>query len=164
MLKPFVLAATLCAAATSAALAESVRVPADTPVSIQVTTPVSSKTAHVGDTVPLKVTEDVIVNGYVVIARGADGKAVVDAAQPAQMNSTPGTLHVTYKWVRSVDGSKIGVNGIFTAQGPNAAFGQTQAQIKNLSQTATDQKVPQAAQLFNRINNLVGHTKTGAPG
>jgi hypothetical protein len=164
MLKRFVLPALFFAGASAALAAQSVRVPSETPVSVQATVPVSSKTARVGDTVPLKVTEDVIVNGYVVIAHGAEGKAVVDSVQPAQMNSAPGALRVTYKWVRAVDGSKIGVNGIFSAQGPNASFGETQAQLNNAASTARDQNLPQATTAINRITNVFIHAKTASTG
>ena len=164
MLKRFTLPVLFFAGASAALAAASVRVPAETPVSVQVTAPVSSRTAHSGDSVPLRVTEDVIVNGYVVIARGADGKATVDAAQPAQTNAAPGALTVTYKWVRAVDGSKIGVNGVFSAHGPNASFGETQSTLNNAASTASDQNIPQATNVINRVSNLFGHARAASTG
>lgn len=163
MLKRSLFTVLLVAAGTSSAFAATVRLDARTPVSMHVTSVVSSRTAHVGDTVKLAVAEDVIVDGYVLIARGAEGKGTVDAVQPAQMDGVQGQLRVSYKWVRAVDGSKIRVDGGFIGNGPQATD-TTGRQLTNLQQTAHDQGATGAEQGIGRITNLFHHAQVASNG
>jgi hypothetical protein len=105
--------------------ASNVKVPFLTPVTVHVKSEVLSSKVQEGDSVVLQIADDVVVNGYVVMARGADGLAQVESVTPATANS-PGQLELECKWVRAVDGSKIGVQGDFKAAGrANSGGGNT---------------------------------------
>jgi hypothetical protein len=71
---------------------------AGTPISVSVSTEVSSETAQVGDAWTGEVTENVIVGNEVVIPAGSTVHGVVNAARPAQK----GTLALLDLAVRSV--------------------------------------------------------------
>jgi hypothetical protein len=111
----------------------------------------------------LQVAEDVVENGYVVMAKGAEGIAVVDSITPASASS-PGQVHLTFKWVRAVDGSKIGVTGQHTGVGRSGSDGADAASTLNdTSNAATSAGVYQAANILGRaqnvLKNLTAHAK-----
>jgi hypothetical protein len=117
---------------------------------------VSSATAQQGDTVALVVADDVIVNGYVVMARGADGLGEIERAWPASANSS-GNVLLAAKWVRAVDGSKIGVNGELTVAGRGPS-GRTDgaATVSNGVQAASSTVAASTSGGTNAAANLVG--------
>ena len=62
----------------------NVRVPFETPVTVHLKSEVSSSKAQAGDSVALQVADDVVVNGYVVMARlqmGAGRRRLKDRRQ-----------------------------------------------------------------------------------
>jgi hypothetical protein len=102
-------ALTLSLAATAQASSKSskVVVPGGTPVTFSVTDTVSSATAKVGDTFQINSTQDIVINGWVVISKGAGGQAEVVKVDPAGSHGHAGSLGVQLDWVYAVDGNKI---------------------------------------------------------
>lgn len=93
------------------------RVPYGTPVQLRVDANLSSRNLHSGDLVPMRVTYNVVVDGYVVIARGAPAVAEVESSDGAQPGGVTGTLMLHAVWVRAVDHSRIGIDGYLTGVG-----------------------------------------------
>lgn len=82
-------------------------VPDGTELTVTTTEEISSKTATEGDPLSFKVTEDVKVNGRVVIAEGTLVKGVVANAKKAGMMGKGGTLSIRVESTMSVDNQKI---------------------------------------------------------
>lgn len=93
------------------AAATRVTIPGGTPVTIRMVDTIDSGTANVGDTFEFKVDDDVVVNGYVVIARGAAGKGEVTKVDRAGTHGHPGSLGVNLEYVYAVDGEKVRLSG-----------------------------------------------------
>lgn len=103
------LALTVALSSVDSALAagKKVVVPGGTPITFIVTDTVSSGSAKVGDTFQINAAQDVVVNGYVVIAKGAGGQGEVAKVDPAGAHGHAGSLGVQMDWVYAVDGNKI---------------------------------------------------------
>lgn len=78
-----------------------------TRIPVAVTDTISSATAQVGDIVNIVAAEDVVVNGYVVIAKGAGGQAEIASVEQAHGNGGSGKLGIKMDWISAVDGEKI---------------------------------------------------------
>ncbi len=113
------LGAMLCAnlPATASAGEFTHNVPYGTPVQLQVDANLSSRDLHGGDLVPMRVVYNVVVDGYVVIARGAPAVAEVEEADGAEPGGMQGQLMLKSLWARAVDHSRIGVVGYLTGIG-----------------------------------------------
>jgi hypothetical protein len=84
-----------------------VPVPGGTAVRVSLAEPLSSGTARQGDTIPIVVSKDVIVNGMLIAKKGAGGQATISQAVGAGGNGSGGRLALSVDWVFSVDGGKI---------------------------------------------------------
>jgi hypothetical protein len=73
---------------------------------------ISSSTANVGDTFEFKVDDNVVVNGYVVVARGAEGRGEVTSVDRAGGHGHSGNLGVKFDYVYAVDGEKIRLSSV----------------------------------------------------
>jgi hypothetical protein len=82
-------------------------VPAGTRVPVAATDKVSSATAKVGDIIAVSATENVIVDGFVVVAKGAGGQAEVASVERAHGNGGSGNLGIKMDWIMAVSGEKI---------------------------------------------------------
>lgn len=82
-------------------------VPTGTRVPVSTTDKISSATAQVGDIITIAATEDVIANGYIVVARGAGGQAEIATVERAHGNGGSGKLGIKMDWITAVDGEKI---------------------------------------------------------
>jgi hypothetical protein len=133
-------------------------------VTVHVKREVSSSRAQAGDTTALQVADDVVVHGYIVTARGADGMAEVTSAAPAGAH-TPGTLNVLYRRVRDVDCSKIGVAGTSSLSGRSSSGGgndpsATLSEGSNVAQSAGIARVASVLQpASGSFKNLTAHAK-----
>lgn len=125
-----------------------------TPVTVHVKSEVSSSRVQPGDEIPLQLAEDVVVNGYVVMAKGADGAAVVESVVPASADSA-GQIGLTFKWVRAVDGSKIGVTGQHMAAGGPGSNTDAADVFSTLSDTTNAAGAYEAANYLGRARNLL---------
>lgn len=78
-----------------------------TPLDVRIVDAVSSDTAKIGDTFEFKADDEVDSNGYVVIARGAEGRGEVTSVERAAGNGHAGNLGLKFDYVYAVDGEKI---------------------------------------------------------
>jgi hypothetical protein len=91
----------------SLAAGTRITVPGGTPVTIRMVDTIDSGTANVGDTFEFKADDDVVINGYVVIARGAEGRGEVTKVDRAGTHGHPGSLGIQLDYIYAVDGEKI---------------------------------------------------------
>jgi hypothetical protein len=87
--------------------AHVITVPGGTPVMVALTDKISSGTAKVGDSFGLKAAKDVVIDGYVVIAKDAGGQGEVLAVERAGSHGHAGSLGVQINWVYAVSGEKV---------------------------------------------------------
>jgi hypothetical protein len=73
------------------------------PIRMKLDKTISSADAHVGDDVSLEVSEDVVVDGFLVIAKGASALGVVNEAEPKKALGRGGKLSVLIRSVRLAD-------------------------------------------------------------
>lgn len=78
-----------------------------TPVHLKLGRELSSATAHVGDEVNFEVSQDVIVGGMTVIAKGAPGFGAVTEAEPKKRMGKAGKLNVSVNSVVLANNEKI---------------------------------------------------------
>jgi hypothetical protein len=78
-----------------------------TPVRLKLGRELSSATAHVGDEVNFEVSQDVIVGGITVIAKGAPGFGAVTEAEPKKRMGKAGKLDVAVNSVVLANNEKI---------------------------------------------------------
>jgi hypothetical protein len=74
-----------------------------TAVRMKLNKPLSSSDAHVDDEVTFQVSEDVIVDGFLVIPKGAQAIGVVNEAEPKKALGRGGKLSVLIRSVRLAD-------------------------------------------------------------
>lgn len=74
-----------------------------TPIRMKLGKTISSADAHVGDDVSLEVSEDVVVDGFLVIPKGASALGVVNEAEPKKALGRGGKLSVLIRSVRMAD-------------------------------------------------------------
>jgi hypothetical protein len=90
--------------------ANAILVPGGTTVVVSLTEPVSSSTANENDQIALVVKRDVLVNGQVVVAAGANGHATITSVAHAGSNGSGGKIAMSVDWVYSVDGGKVALS------------------------------------------------------
>jgi hypothetical protein len=78
-----------------------------TPVHLKLGRELSSATAHVGDEVNFEVSQDVMVGGITVIAKGAPGFGAVTEAEPKKRMGKAGKLDVSVNSVVLANNEKI---------------------------------------------------------
>lgn len=101
---------------------QAVTIPGGTALKVQVADKVSSSNANVGDTFAVKALDDVVVGGYIVIAKGASGQGEVLAVDHAGGHGHPGSLSLQMDWIFAVDGEKVKLSSQRqTAEGENKA-------------------------------------------
>ena len=82
-------------------------IPKGTTLQIELTKELSSKKAKVGDLVPLKIVQNLIINDVVVIPAGAEVKGVVTKARKAGGLGRGGKLEFTIVSVDTINGVKV---------------------------------------------------------
>jgi hypothetical protein len=97
----------LCASA-----ATRITIPGGTAVPIRLVDSIDSGSANVGDTFEFKADDNVVVNGYVVVARGAEGRGTVSSVERAGGHGHAGNLGLKFDYVYAVDGEKIRLEGV----------------------------------------------------
>ena len=81
----------------------------DTPMRVKLTKTLSSGTAHVGDTVELEIMDDVLLEGIVVLHRGAKAHGVVAKAEPKKRFGHAGSVAFSLTSIELTDGEKVAV-------------------------------------------------------
>src|SRR5437867_2408031 len=94
-----------------------VKVEMGTFVELVFDSPVSGETATLGQTVNLKVSVPVVIDGKTVIAAGTPAVGEVTLAKKRGMVGSAGSLQVTAKQVAGVDGTVIALSGNKTVEG-----------------------------------------------
>jgi hypothetical protein len=84
---------------------------------------ISSSTAHVGDIVDLKVTEEVIVDGLSVVPAGSPAIGIVSEAEPKKRMGHGGKLAFSVNFVRLKDDEKAAVRSFQESTGSNNSAG-----------------------------------------
>ena len=116
-------AAPAAAASTPTPSASEFNLRNGTPIRLKLGKTISSATAHVGDVVDLKVSEEVIVDGYSVISEGAIAVALVTEAEPRKRMGHGGKLALSINFVRLKDDEKAAVRSFLESTGSNSATG-----------------------------------------
>lgn len=101
-------------------------VPPGTPVNLQFTQTVSSRTAHVGDHVKMRVYTDVLVHGRTVIRQDAPAQGVVTAVHRRRSFGRKGELKIRLKHVLDAQRARVPLEPYqsgkrFKAGGPGAS-------------------------------------------
>jgi hypothetical protein len=96
----------------SVSAANRITIPGGTPVPIRMVDSIDSGSANVGDTFEFKADDNVVVNGYVVIARGAEGRGTVASVDRAGGHGHAGHLGLNFDYVYAVDGEKIRLDSV----------------------------------------------------
>jgi len=86
---------------------ESVVLPKDSLVKIEFTSPLSSKTARIGDPVSFKVADNLYVNDVLVLSKGATGVAEVAKVVQPRSFGRDARIDVKFSHVFAVDGNKV---------------------------------------------------------
>lgn len=81
-----------------------VQIPENTLIKIATTAPVGSKFMQEGDTVPVKVIEDVFVDGCLVFAKGLPGEGNVVNVRRARNIFSNGKLEIDFNRLQTIDG------------------------------------------------------------
>lgn len=89
--------------------AVKVIIPDGTEISAVTVETISSKTAHEDDPINFKVDEDVVIDGQIVIAKGAIIKGVVSNAKKSGFFGKGGELNVRLESTTTVDNQKLKV-------------------------------------------------------
>ncbi|MGI4758458.1 MAG: PEGA domain-containing protein [Janthinobacterium lividum] len=100
-----------------------------TAVSLRISETISSEDAHVGQQVPFEVTEDVVVQGVTVIAKGSAAVGSVTQAEPKKRMGRGGKLDVVIDSVRLADGSKIQLSATKNTKGGGHVGAMTGAMV-----------------------------------
>lgn len=88
-----------------------------TPVHLKLGRALSSESAKVGEEVNFEVADDLVVNGYIVVKKGASAAGTVTEAEPRGRMGKAGKLNVSVNSVQLADGGKLALRsfGINTA-------------------------------------------------
>lgn len=93
----------------------------NTPIRLKVLQTLTSTGAHVGDKVQLEVVDDVIVEGLVVIAKGAPAAGSVTEVSPKKRMGHGGVVGVSVSSVRLTNNVDAAARGYHEAKGDDSA-------------------------------------------
>ena len=93
-----------------------------TPIRMKLGKTISSADAHVGDDVSLEVSEDVVVDGFLVIPKGASALGVVNEAEPKKALGRGGKLSVLIRSVRLADNEQAVLRSGGEGKGTNSVI------------------------------------------
>ena len=91
----------------SANAASGTLVPAGTTIHLAVATPLSSSSAKLGDTFAIRVVDELVIDGMVIVEKGASGQGTITMVEGAGSNGHAGKLGLQYDFVTASDGNKI---------------------------------------------------------
>lgn len=84
-----------------------ITIPENTLIKVATTVPVASKTLQEGDSVPIKVIEDVFVNDALVFANGLPGEGIVTGVRRAKNIFTNGKIEADFHTLKAIDGRDV---------------------------------------------------------
>jgi hypothetical protein len=94
-----------------------------TPIRMKLGKTLSSANAHVGDEVNFTVSEDIVVDGFLVIPKGAVAIGVVNEAEPKKVLGRGGKLSVLIRSVRLADNEQAGLRSSGEGKGSSSTAG-----------------------------------------
>lgn len=103
MFKILLWLAGLAIAGGQATAEQTVNLPAGAPINVQNVADLTSKHAQVGDQVAMEVSDDVVFNGHLLIAKGTPARGVVTDAHRNGHIGKPGMLTVDVVFIRLGD-------------------------------------------------------------
>ena len=109
--------------ASTAASARALVLPDSTAIRMKLSEALSSSTAKVGDDVALEVSDDVVVDGFLVIPKGAVALGVVNEAEPRKPLGRGGKLGVLIRSVRLADNEQAVLRSGNDAKGSSSTAG-----------------------------------------
>lgn len=89
----------------------------NTPVKLKFKETITSKTAIENQPIEFEVSEDVVLNGVIVIARGATAKGIIAEVKRAKMLGRKGKLSLILKEVQLTSGERISIRSNQTQGG-----------------------------------------------
>jgi hypothetical protein len=101
----------------------SVAVPGGTPLQIRRTAPISSGYSHVDDSIRFKAVDNVVIDGWIVIAKDALGEGTVTAIDAAGSHGHPGQIKAKFDWIYGADGLKIRLSNVAETNNGEGAKG-----------------------------------------
>lgn len=105
-MKKFILFLSICCLGYSVT-AQKKLLQEGTTVRVRLMETLSSATSHVGEQVNLEISEDILVDGKVLIARGSKAMGSVTQAAPAKMMGKKGMLDFSIDYAADVNGKNI---------------------------------------------------------
>jgi hypothetical protein len=109
---------------STAMAATVVAVPGGTQVPVNVSEPISSSNANVGDVFQITTAQAIVVNNWIVIPKGSPGQGEVVSVDRAGSHGHAGSIGIQMDYVYSADGGKIKLSNIGhanTGEGSNGA-------------------------------------------
>lgn len=94
-----------------------------TPIHVKIGKSISSANARVGDEVHFEVSEDVVVGGFLLVAKGANADGVVNEAEPRKALGRGGKLSVIIRSVRLTDNETVGLRSDTERRGSKSTAG-----------------------------------------
>ena len=79
-------------------------IPENTLIKVVTTIPVDSKTLQEGDTIPIKVAEDVFVDGGLAFAKGLPGEGTITSVRRAKHIFSNGKIEADFHTLKAIDG------------------------------------------------------------
>ncbi|MDQ6932996.1 MAG: hypothetical protein M3160_07450 [Candidatus Eremiobacteraeota bacterium] len=106
-----------------------VTLPGGTPMKVRMVDSISSASATVGESFAFKADQEVVVNGWVVIAKDAPGQGEVVSVQRAGGHGHSGNLGVKFNYIYGVDGMKIRLSTNAKHEGENRSGASSTATV-----------------------------------
>ena len=142
--------------------------PANLLIKVATTVPVGSKTFQEGDTIPIKVVEDVFVDGSLVFARGLTGEGTVVSVHRAKNIFSNGKIETDFNKLKAIDGQDVktytGVEAIEAMTAESMArglslLGQTfsgkNKQLEEVLVRGKNIDLPAGVELYVQIKNPI---------
>ncbi len=85
----------------------NVYIPAEVKFEVELVNELSSKKCKTGDNVDLRMLDNLIINGVIVVPKGTIGRATVADARKAGGLGRKGKLTVTPLWIKTVNGVEV---------------------------------------------------------
>jgi hypothetical protein len=141
---------------TSQPLKQSVKLQEGTSIRLTLKEELNSKKASVGDPVEMEVSEDVEIDGYVVIKAGTHVKGEVTQNSKAKMLGKQGTLDFIVTFTSSVDNQNIRLRSTRKFEGKNKSAGMAVAAafaLPALFIKGKEAVIPKGTQLSAFVDN-----------
>ncbi|MBR4905210.1 MAG: hypothetical protein IKZ53_11140 [Selenomonadaceae bacterium] len=84
-----------------------VQIPVNTLIKVETTAPVSSRVLQEGDTVPIKVIDEIFVDNNLVFAKGLTGEGVIVGVHRAKNIFSNGKIETDFNKLKSLDGQEV---------------------------------------------------------